>query len=179
VSGVWSDFVETEVLPKVAKDYNITFTTDPDGRGTMGGSSGAAAAFSMAWWHPERYHRVLMFSSSLTRLATNDVAPEGAWDYHAHLIPESDPKPIRVWVTASEQDNSYTSSEASLRNWVIANQHMAAALKAKGYHYQYVFALNAHHTDGNVEREMLPDAMVWLWQGYPINGATAPSKAVP
>jgi Tfp pilus assembly protein PilF len=32
---------------------------------------------------------------------------------------------------------------------------MAAALKAKGYHYNYVFAKNAGHTDGKVTRQAL------------------------
>ena len=43
VSGTYATFIETEVLPKVANDYNVTFTKDPEGRATMGGSSGAAA----------------------------------------------------------------------------------------------------------------------------------------
>jgi enterochelin esterase-like enzyme len=44
VSGVYTQFIETEVLPRITKDYKIAFTTDPEGRATMGGSSGAACA---------------------------------------------------------------------------------------------------------------------------------------
>src|SRR5260221_1604833 len=61
VSDKYSTFIETEVLPRVAKDYNVTFTKDPEGRATMGGSSGAACAFTMAWFHPELYRRGLRF----------------------------------------------------------------------------------------------------------------------
>src|SRR5206468_1609863 len=57
VSGRYSDWVETELLPAVTQKYGVTFTTDPEGRATMGGSSGAAAAFTMAWFHPERYRK--------------------------------------------------------------------------------------------------------------------------
>ena len=53
VSGKFAEFIEAEVLPRVAKDYGVTFTKDPEGRATMGGSSGGAAAFTMAWFHPE------------------------------------------------------------------------------------------------------------------------------
>ena len=40
MSGRYSDFIETEVLPLVEKQYNVRLTKDPDGRATMGGSSG-------------------------------------------------------------------------------------------------------------------------------------------
>jgi hypothetical protein len=45
---------------------------------------------------------------------------------------------------------------------------MAAALKAKGYHYQFTFARDAGHVDGKVVGQTLPDALLWLWQGYPV-----------
>jgi enterochelin esterase-like enzyme len=179
VSGLYSDFIETEVLPRAAKEANVTFTTDPEGRATLGGSSGAAAAFTMAWFHPERYHRVLSYSgtfvnqqSPLNLSAPRDEwkyqadSPRGAWEYHAKFIPESDRKPIKIWLHVSEQDNGYNRDEASLHNWVLANQRMAAALKAKGYTYRYVFAEAARHTDGRVIRQTLPGALEWLWADY-------------
>jgi enterochelin esterase family protein len=49
---------------------------------------------------------------------------------------------------------------------VLANQRMAAAFKAKGYAYRFVFAEAAGHTDGRVTRQTLPGALEWLWQGY-------------
>jgi len=55
VSDRYTMFIEQEVLPRVASQYNLTLTKDPEGRATMGGSSGAAAAFTMAWFHPELY----------------------------------------------------------------------------------------------------------------------------
>jgi hypothetical protein len=64
VSGKYAEFVESEVLPKIAADYHITFTKDPDARATYGCSSGGAAAFTMAWFHPELYHRVLTYSGT-------------------------------------------------------------------------------------------------------------------
>ena len=64
VSDTYARFIETEVLPKIAADYHVTFTQDPDGRATMGGSSGGAAAFTMAWFRPDLYHRVLTYSGT-------------------------------------------------------------------------------------------------------------------
>ncbi|HEY7116506.1 MAG TPA: alpha/beta hydrolase-fold protein [Tepidisphaeraceae bacterium] len=169
VSGKYAEFIETEVLPRIAKDYHVTFTTDPDGRATMGGSSGGAAAFTMGWFRPDLYRRVLTYSGTYVNQQSprNPQSPHGAWEYHEHLIPSTDAKPLRVWLEVSENDNGAKRDEASLHNWVLANQRMAAALKAKGYHYRFVFAKAAGHTDGRVTRQTLPEALEWLWQGYP------------
>jgi enterochelin esterase-like enzyme len=169
VSGVYAGFVETEVLPRVAKEAGVKFTTDPDGRAAMGGSSGGACAFSMAWFRPDLYRRVLTYSGTYVnqQWPVNPKSPHGAWEYHENLIPKSDAKPLRVWLEVSENDNGSKRDEASLHNWVLANERMAAALKAKDYHYRYVFAKGAGHTDGRVTRQTLPEALEWLWQGYP------------
>ena len=168
VSGVYADFVETEVLPRAAKEADVKFSTNPDGRATMGGSSGGSCAFTMAWFRPDLYHRVLTYSGTYVNQQSpkNPESPHGAWEYHENLIPKSEAKPIRVWLEVSENDNGSKRNEASLHNWVMANQRMAAALKAKGYHYRYVYAKAAGHTDGKVTRQTLPDALEWLWQGY-------------
>ena len=73
-----------------------------------------------------------------------------------------------MWFEVSENDNGSKRDEASLHNWVLANQRMAAALKAKGYAHRYVFAEAAGHTDGRVTRQTLPGALEWLWQGYAV-----------
>ena len=99
ISGKYAEFVETEVLPRIEKDYGVTFTKDPEGRATMGCSSGAAAAFTMAWFRPDLYHRVLSYSGTYVnqQSPTNPASLHGAWEYHEHLIPGSDRKPLRIW----------------------------------------------------------------------------------
>jgi enterochelin esterase family protein len=168
VSDRYTMFIETEVLPRVAKEYNITFTTDPEGRATMGGSSGAACAFTMAWFHPELYRRVLSYSGTFVN-QENPPHPEvsrGAWEYHQTLIPNSPVKPIRIWMHVSENDLGANREEASLHNWVLANQHMAAALRMKGYTYRYTYSEGAGHVAAEVVNQTLPGALEWLWQGY-------------
>ena len=39
----------------------------------------------------------------------------------------------------------------NMHDWVLANEKMAKVLADKGYHYQFVFAKNAGHTDGTVK----------------------------
>ncbi|HWE96223.1 MAG TPA: alpha/beta hydrolase-fold protein [Tepidisphaeraceae bacterium] len=170
VSDRYVNFVETEVLPRITKDFNLTFTKDPEGRATMGGSSGGAAAFTMAWFRPDLYRRVLTYSGTYVNQQSplNPQSPHGAWEYHENFIPKSDAKPLRIWLEVGENDNGSKKSEESLHNWVMANDRMAAALKAKGYHYRYERAQNAGHVDGKVVRQTLPEALLWLWRGYPV-----------
>ena len=170
VSGLYAEFIESEVLPKVSHDYNITFTKDPKARMTMGGSSGAACAFTMAWFHPELYRRVLSYSGTYVNQQSppNPESPHGAWEYHENFIPKQKAKPLRIWMHVGENDNRSKDVESTYHNWVMANQRMAAVLKAKKYHYQYVFARDSGHVDGRVVRQTLPQALEWVWKGYPI-----------
>ncbi|MES2443526.1 MAG: alpha/beta hydrolase-fold protein [Pseudomonadota bacterium] len=168
VSGRYAEFVEREVLPRVEKNYRIRLRRDAQGRATMGASSGAAAAWSMAWFHPEWYRRVLSYSGTFVNQQSpvDPATPEGAWDYHARLIPESPRKPIRIWMQVGEKDLHFGDPEQSFHNWPLANARMAAALKAKGYTYRYVFSREAVHVDSRVVAETLPGAIEWLWADY-------------
>jgi hypothetical protein len=47
---------------------------------------------------------------------------------------------------------------------VVANEHMARVLAAKGYKYQFVFAQNSGHCDRAVKQQTLPAALEWLWR---------------
>lgn len=170
VSGKYAEFVEREVLPEVENRCHVTLTQDSNGRATMGGSSGAACAFTMAWFHPDLYRRVLSYSGTLVNQQSpfNPASPHGAWEYHEHLIPQNEKKPIRIWMEVGERDLGSDRDEASLHNWVLANRRMAAVLKAKSYDYEFFFARGAGHVDRRVVGQTLPGALEWLWAGYPI-----------
>jgi enterochelin esterase family protein len=170
VSGKYAEFIETEVLPRISRECQITFTRDPKGRAAMGGSSGGAAAFTMGWFHPELYHRILTYSGTFVNQQSplNPDSPHGAWEYHDHLIAQSARKPLRIWMQVGENDNHSKDPESTYHNWVLANQRMAAALQAKGYHYQFVFCKGAGHVDRKAVAQTLPAALAWLWRGYPV-----------
>src|SRR5436309_3088004 len=166
MSGRYAEFVETEVLPLVEKQYNVKLTKDPDGRATMGCSSGGSAALIMAWYHPELYHRVLTYSGTYVnqQWPVNPDTPHGAWEFHEHLIPNSPVKPIRLWMEVGDRDN--LSTRDNMHDWVLANENMARVLAAKHYHYQFLFARNAGHTDRTVKAQTLPEALEWVWKGF-------------
>ena len=170
MSGRYAEFVEAEVLPLVEKQCNVKLTKDPEGRATMGGSSGGSAALIMAWYHPEWYHRVLTYSGTYVnqQWPYNPETPHGAWEFHETLIPNSPVKPLRLWLEISDRDNLSTRDD--YHDWVLANENMAKVLAAKGYHYQFVFVRNAGHTDRAVKQQTLPEALEYVWQGYPIAG---------
>lgn len=170
MSGKYAEFVEQEVLPRVEKEASVKLTKDPEGRATMGGSSGGSCALIMAWYHPELYHRVLTYSGTYVnqQWPANPETPHGAWEFHENLIPKSPKKPIRLWMHVSDRDN--LSTRDNYHDWVLANELMAKVLAEKGYHYQFVFAKNAGHTDRAVKQQTIAEALEYVWQGYPVSG---------
>jgi len=197
VSGTYTQFVEREVLPLVEQQADVRLTKNSDGRASMGLSSSGAAAFTMAWFHPELYRRVLAFSPTVV----NQQWPHdpslrgGAWEYHsawagptspnlnikagvlsaseppgAPLIPSAPTKPIRFWFEVGDQDLFYPNPVLAdgMHDWTLSNELMAKVLADKGYHYQFLFARNARHVDRPTIAQTLPTALEWLWKGYPI-----------
>jgi hypothetical protein len=128
----------------------------------------------MAWYHPELYHRVLTYSGTYVnqQWPYHAESPHGAWEFHEHLIPNSPAKPIRLWMEVGDKDLYLPNlMNDGMHDWVLANEQMAKVLAAKGYHYQFVFAVNAGHVDRAVKQQTLPEALEYVWQGYPIAAA--------
>jgi hypothetical protein len=197
VSGIYAQFVEREVLPRVEQHAGVKLTKDPEGRATMGLSSSGTAAFTMAWFHPELYHRVLAYSPTMVnqQWPWNPALRGGAWEYHSPwagpagpnltvkagvltpseppgvpLIPSAPAKPIRYWFEMGDQDLFYPNPTIpdGMHDWTLSAALMAKVLAEKGYHYQYLFARNAKHVDRPTVAQTLPSALEWLWKGYPI-----------
>jgi iron(III)-enterobactin esterase len=139
MSGRYAEFVEHEVLPLVEAKCHVRLTRNPDDRATMGGSSGGACALIMAWYHPELYHRVLTYSGTFInqQWPYNAQTPHGAWEFHEQLIPSSPVKPIRIWMEVGDRDllNPNVMRDG-MHDWVLANERMAGALAARGYHWR-------------------------------------------
>jgi iron(III)-enterobactin esterase len=174
MSGRYAEFVEKEVLPLVEAKYHVKLTKDPDGRATMGGSSGGACALIMAWYQPELYHRVLSYSGTFVnqQWPYNPQTPHGAWEFHEQLIQTNPRKPLRIWMEVGDRDlfNPNVMRDG-MHDWVVANEDMAKALAARGYLYQFAFARKAGHVDRAVKQQTLPEALEYVWQGYPTGGA--------
>ena len=134
MSGRYAEFVETEVLPLVERQYSVTLNRNPEARATMGGSSGGSAALIMAWYHPELYHRVLTYSLTAVNQQWPPSAetPHGAWEFHERLIPNSPAKPIRIWMEVGDRDlfNPNVMRD-NMHDWVVANENMARSWRPR------------------------------------------------
>lgn len=169
MSGRYAAFVEQEALPEVERRFQVRLSHDPDARLTMGNSSGGAAALIMAWYHPELSHRVLAYSGTWInqQWPWNPDTPHGAWAFPEHLIADTPRKPLRIWMEVGDHDLLHPNvMRDGMHDWVLANETLARALAAKGYHYQFVFAQNAAHVERSVREQTLPEALEYVWQGY-------------
>jgi enterochelin esterase-like enzyme len=147
LSDQYARFLEKEILPEVAKDYNLT--SDASGRAICGISSGGICAFTVAWQRPDLFSKVLSHVGSFTNIRGGDVYPG--------IIRKTKNKPIRVFLQDGSED-----LDNEHGNWPLANQQMAAALKYKGYDYRFVYGHGKH--SGNHGGAILPESLRWLWR---------------
>jgi len=149
LSDQYARFLLEEILPEVAKKYNLA--SDANSRAICGISSGGICAWTVAWQRPDAFGKVLSHVGSFTNIRGGHVYPA--------LIRKTPPKPIRVLLQdgANDLDNEHG-------NWPLANQEMAAALKFAKYDYRFVFGDGAHN--GKHGGEILPDSLRWLWRDY-------------
>lgn len=180
MSDRFARFINDEVLPAVLnhedirKAYpGIAFTDNPWGRAAMGCSSGGAAALSMGWFRPDLFRRLITYSGTFVDQQDDDAPEEatyplGAWEYHSSmkLIETSPKKPLRIFTHVAENDLRSKDPESTYHNWVMANERTAAALKAKGYDYRFVFSRATRHCDRRVFEQTLADTLIWMWRGY-------------
>lgn len=180
MSDRYARFINDEVLPAVLNNAEIktaypkiAITDDPWGRATMGCSSGGAAALTMGWFRPDLFRRLITYSGTFVDQQDDDAPEEakyplGAWEYHSSmkLIETAEKKPLRIFTHVAEQDLRFNDPESTYHNWVMANERTAAALKAKGYDYRYLFSKSSKHCEGKIFDHTLADTLVWMWQGY-------------
>jgi iron(III)-enterobactin esterase len=183
MSDRFARFINNEVLPAVLNNAeikasypNIAFTKDPWGKAVMGCSSGGAAAFTIGWFRPDLFRRIISYSGTLVDQQDDDAPEEakyplGAWEYHSgmKLIENTKKKPLRIFMHVSENDLRANDPEDTHHNWVMANERTSAALKDKGYDYRYVFSLATGHCDTKVFEQTLADTLLWIWKGYQSN----------
>lgn len=153
LGDAYARFVVEEMLPEVGKKYNLT--KDPHGRAIGGFSSGAIAAFTVAWERPNEFRKVISAIGSFTNLRGGHVYPD--------LVRKSDPKPIRVFLQDGLYDNRRPDNPDL--DWYVQNQKMFAALKEKGYDVKYELG-EGNHSD-NHGGAILPDILRWMFRDYP------------
>lgn len=149
-----------ELLPALAKDYNIS--SDPDRRGIGGASSGAIAAFTVAWERPAAFRKVLSIVGSFVNLRGGHA--------YADIVLQSDKKPLRVFLQDGRNDNRALSESGAYdqtRDWFYQNVRLMEALTKRGYEVNYTWGMNRHGQA--MGGAILPEMMRWLWRDQPVS----------
>ena len=151
--------ITEELIPDLEKSYNIS--KDPDQRGIGGSSSGAIAAFTVAWERPNAFHKVLSVVGSFTNIHGGDAYPD--------IISKSRKKPIRIFLCDGRNDNrGIRNNKYDPRwDWFLQNVRMQQALTRKGYDLNYTWGMNNHGQ--RFGGQILPDMMRWLWRDGPVS----------
>lgn len=170
-----------ELLPMLKKDYNIS--PNPDHRGIGGASSGAIAAWTVAWERPKEFRKVLSIVGSFTNLRGGHVYPE--------KVRMAEKKPIRVFLQDGRNDNRALRGDNydPTRDWFLQNVRLKDALEEKGYDVNYAWGIGLHgQKQGGA---IMPDMLRWLWRDHLVStdprnrtersfaGAATPEKAEP
>ena len=154
----FADFLLNELIPEVAKQYNLS--KNPDDRALSGVSTGAVGAFMAAWNRPDQFHRVLSLIGTYVAMKGADALPA--------LVRRTEPKPIRIFMQDGTADHISAAEPYGTHfsgSWPINNQVMYEALEFAGYDAKLVMGTDGHSTKQG--GAILPDALRWLWRDYP------------
>jgi enterochelin esterase family protein len=149
-----------ELLPRIYADYRIS--RDPERHGFAGWSSGAIAAFTVAWHRPDHFRKVLSGIGTFVDLAGGHVYP--------YKVRAAEKKPIRIFMIDGRNDNRGTNAEGAYdvtRDWFYQNVRLKDALVEKGYDVNYSWGIGVHSHD--MGGAMLPEMMRWLWRDQPVS----------
>ncbi len=156
VDDTYARFLRDEVLPDIAKEYNIR--TDAYSRAIIGESSGGICAFNAAWFHPEMFSRVVSRVGSFTSLQWHPGQIEGG-NVYPFKVRKEPKRNIRVWLQDGADD-----LENKFGSWPLQNLDMANSLKLMGYDFHLSFGPGKHgRVDGQMEA---PEELTWIWRDY-------------
>lgn len=148
-----------ELMPALKAEYNIS--DDPNLHGIMGSSSGGCAAFSVAWFRPDNFRKVISFVGSFTDIRGEYIYPE--------LVAASDKKPIRIFLQDGRNDNRALRNDVYQPNndWFMQNVRLKDTLEAKKYEVNYIWGIGNHgQKQGGT---VLPEMMRWIWRDQPVS----------
>ncbi|HUP04534.1 MAG TPA: alpha/beta hydrolase-fold protein [Bryobacteraceae bacterium] len=163
----YARIIVNELMPELYQKYNIS--KDPEMHGIGGESSGAIAAFSVAWERPNDFRRVLSIVGSFVDLRGGYVYPE--------RVLASEKKPLHVFLCDGRNDNRGQGRGGQYnpnRDWFYQNVRLMKALTEKGYDVNYSWGMNLHGSAFG--GAILPDMMRWLWRDGPVD--TDPNNMV-
>ncbi len=159
LSPAYARFLLDELLPEVesrsASDGRaIHLSKKPEDRAIGGASSGAICAFTVAWERPDAFRRVFSAIGTYVGIHGGNIYPT--------LVRKTEPKPLRIFLQDGSNDLNINRGD-----WWMANQELERALVFAGYEVEHRWGEGGH--DGKQATEIFPDAMRWLWKGWPAS----------
>jgi len=151
-------FIENEILAHVqtmstSDGRRIRISPEAGDRMITGSSSGAICAFTAAWERPDLFSRVYSAVGTYVSMRGGHEYPE--------LIRKTEPKPLRIFL----QDGVNDAWNPLFGEWWDANQQMESALDFAGYELSFKWDRGGHSSVHATQ--VFPDAMRWLWKGWP------------
>jgi enterochelin esterase-like enzyme len=151
--------VVDELLPVIYAQYNVA--RDPAMHGIGGSSSGAIAAFTVAWERPDVFRKVLSNVGSFVNLRGGDA--------YADIVKKAKKKPLRIFMVDGRNDNRGRPDAPydARKDWFLQNVRLKNALAAKGYELNYSWGIQKHGQA--MLRTVFPEMMRWLWRDQAVS----------
>jgi enterochelin esterase family protein len=149
-----------ELMPVIYGQYNIS--RDPERHGIGGSSSGAIAAFTVAWERPNEFRKVLSNVGSFVNIRGGNAYPD--------IIRKHKKQPIRIFLVDGRNDQRGLLVDGTYdqsRDWFYQNVRMQQALTDKGYDVNYSWGMQRHGQ--KMLQTVLPEMMRWLWRDHGVS----------
>ena len=157
VSDRYGKYLLDEILPDVERTYKLR--PDAYARAIAGASSGAIAAFNVAWYYPGQFSRVLSHIGSYSGIQWRPEQNLDGGYIVSHKVRREQRKNIRVWMSDGSDD-----IENNTGSWPLNNIELANALKLRGYDFHFRFGNGSHAiAQGAMD---LPESLTWLWRDF-------------
>lgn len=155
----YSNFLVCELIPYIAKTYDLNFHPSPDMHFVMGASSGGISAFAIAWFHPEYFHRVYMGSPSFLAMGRGNELP--------YLIRKYETKPLRIYQEWSvNEPNDYFGWSRGI------DEETHAGLIFAGYDYHHSYFPGEGHSSRWQNYDEAYKRNEWIWQDWQTKPVT-------
>ena len=160
----YGDFLVYELIPFIAEKYSVRFSASPDMHALSGGSSGGISAFTVAWFHPEYFHRVYISSPSFLAMGRGNEIP--------YLIRKYETKPLKIAFECSEKEpNDYFGAILPI------DDEARAALEFSRYDFRYTFFPGEGHCSRYRNEQTAYERNEWLWRGWQDECVRAPGNS--
>ena len=146
--------ITEELMPVLYEDYNIS--RDPEMHGIGGSSSGAIAAFGVAWARPDAFRKVLSNVGSFINMRGGNA--------YADSRLQTKRKPLRVFLADGRNDHRgrVGAPYDTTRDWFYQNVRLLNALTQEGLRRELL--LEREPSRPEILRAILPAMMRWLWR---------------